>query len=496
MSTHTDILIIGAGLSGIGTASHLSARFPGKSIAILERRERVGGTWDLFRYPGIRSDADMFSFGYEFRPWTDTKVLADGDSIRDYIEGSARDHGVMDAIEFNTRTTSVSWSSNDARWTVDAVDEKTGEESVRTASFLINCAGYYDHDEAHDPSFPGSERFRGEIVHPQFWPEGLDYAGKKVVVIGSGATAVTVVPAMAGVAEHVTMLQRSPSYVIALPANDAISGVLNRFLSERTVYRFGRWRNIAINRALYLACRRWPKAMRKLLLAQVRRRIGPDVDMAHFTPRYDPWDERLCAVPDGDLFDVLRDGSASVVTDTIETFTETGIRLSSGAELEADIIVTATGLKLQMLGGVDMQVDGEPKAFSDQLTYKATLIEGIPNFGWIFGYTNAPWTLKSDIAAGYLCELLAHMDANGHDSVVPRDRDGSALDDGMLDMLQSGYVQRGKDLMPRQGTGGPWQVRMHYGKDKAMLAAPVDDGNLQFGSVAASGSKPRISAVA
>ncbi len=486
MSTHVDVLIIGAGLSGVGTAAHLRRAFPERSLAIVERRERVGGTWDLFRYPGIRSDADMYSFGFAFRPWKDSKVLADGPAIRDYIEQTAADAGVLDLIRFGTRTTAASWSSEDAGWTVTVEDVASGRTEEITCSFLVSCTGYYDQDGGHAPTFPGQERFGGQIVHPQHWPEDLDHTGRRVVVIGSGATAVTLVPAMAGQAEHVTMLQRSPSYVISLPAEDKISGLLGRVLSDATVYRLGRARNIALNRAIYLACRRWPEASRKALLASVRRQVGPDVDMRHFTPRYMPWDERLCAVPDGDLFAVLRDGSASVVTDTIETFTETGIRLTSGQELEADVIVTATGLELQMLGGIDLVVDGEQRDFSRQMTYKATLIEGVPNFGWVFGYTNAPWTLKSDIAAGYLVRLLRHLDEHGHDYAVPRDHGGHALDDGMLDTLQSGYVQRAKGLMPRQGRSGPWQVRMHYGKDKRMLLSdPVDDGNLQFGSARA-----------
>ncbi|MDX6276741.1 MAG: monooxygenase [Nocardioidaceae bacterium] len=482
MSTqHFDVLIIGAGLSGIGTACQVTNDHPGKSIAILERREQLGGTWDLFRYPGVRSDADMFTFGYEFRPWHETTVLASGSSIRQYIADTAAEYGLDEKIYYGLKTVSADWSSVDAQWSVTAVREATGETVTYTCGFLISCTGYYDYDSGYLPSFPGVERFKGCQVHPQFWPEDLDYSGKKVVVIGSGATAVTLVPSMAGDAAHVTMLQRSPSYIFSIPGLDKISEVLGKFLPNKQVYAFARWRNIAIQRGLYLACRRWPKAMRSLLLGRVRRAVGPDFDMAHFTPSYMPWDERLCAVPDGDLFAALACGDASVITDHIETFNEKGIRLKSGQELEADIIVTATGLQIQMLGGMKLSVDGEARELRDQLTYKGVLIENVPNLAWIFGYTNAPWTLKSDIAAKYLNRLFRHMDATGRTVAIPRDMSGSALEMGMLDQLQSGYVQRGKDVMPRQGSTNPWKVLMHYGQDsKLLLEDPVDDGLLQF----------------
>lgn len=483
MRTHVDTLIIGAGLSGIGTACHLSKTFPTRSMAILERRERVGGTWDLFRYPGIRSDSDMLTFGYAFRPWLDLKVLADGSSIRQYVEDTAAEYGVLDKVQFGVKVLTAEWSSADELWTVTSVHEATGETRAVTASFLISCTGYYSHDEGYLPEFAGINDFSGQVVHPQCWPEGLDYSGKKVVVIGSGATAVTLVPVMSEDAAHTTMLQRSPSYVFSIPSYDKISEVLGKFLPQSAVYRFGRWRNIGIQRGIYLASRRWPKAMRRFLLSQAEKKLGPGIDMAHFTPSYMPWDERLCAVPNGNLFTALREGRASIVTDHIDTFTEKGIRLQSGKELEADLVVTATGLNIQMLGAIRLVVDGEERRFEDQLTYKATLIEGIPNFGWVFGYTNAPWTLKSDIAASYLCRLLAHMEENGHTVVVPRDTDGQSLDIGMLDGLQSGYVQRAKDVLPRQGKSGPWQVRMHYGQDKGLLLEqPVADRHLQFSS--------------
>ena len=478
---HYDVLIIGAGLSGIGTACHLSREHPDKTIAILERRERLGGTWDLFTYPGIRSDSDMFTFGYDFRPWHDLKVLADGPSIRQYIADTAAEYGVDEKIHYRLKIVSADWSSTESRWSVTALHEATGESTSYTCGFLISCTGYYSYDTGYLPTFPGVERFAGQCVHPQHWPADLDYTDKRVVVIGSGATAVTLVPSMAGETEHITMLQRSPSYVFSLPAVDKISQALGKVLPARQVFAFARWRNIAIQRGLYLACRRWPRAMRRFLLSQVRRKVGRDFDMRHFTPAYLPWDERLCAVPDGDLFKVLRSGAASIVTDRIETFTEKGILLESGQELEADLVVTATGLQVEMLGGMRLSVDGVAKPLHEQLTYKGVLVESVPNLAWIFGYTNAPWTLKSDIAGRYLCRLFKHMDDHGHLVATPRDADDSALEMGMLDQLRSGYVQRAKDTLPRQGSKNPWKVLMHYGQDsKLLLEDAVDDGLLEF----------------
>ena len=480
-ASHFDVLIIGAGLSGIGTAFQVSAEHPHKTIAVLERRERLGGTWDLFRYPGIRSDSDMYSFGFKFRPWQDLKVLADGPSIRQYIADTAVEYGIDDKIHYGVKIVNADWSTAQGRWTVTALHEATGEVRTFTCGYLISCTGYYNYDAGYLPTFPGADEFLGRCIHPQHWPEDLDYTGKKIVVIGSGATAVTLVPTMAGTAEHVTMLQRSPSYIFSLPAFDKISEALGRFLPENWVYGLARKRNIAVQRYLYLACRRWPSQMRRFLLWQVRRQVGPNVDMSHFTPTYMPWDERLCAVPDGDLFKAVASGHASIVTDQIETFTEKGILLKSGHELEADIIVTATGLDIQMLGGMELSVDGEVRKLRDQMTYKGVLVQNIPNLAWVFGYTNAPWTLKSDISGAYLCRLFKHMDAHGHTVATPRDHENSALDIGMLDQLQSGYVQRAKHTLPRQGSKYPWQVLMNYGKDSTMLLHdPVDDHLLQF----------------
>ena len=478
---HFDVLIIGAGLSGIGTACHLQAELPHMTVGVLERRERVGGTWDLFRYPGIRSDSDMYTFGYKFRPWMDVKVLADGPSIQQYIADTAAEYGIDDKIHYGLKVLTAEWSSPEGRWTVTAQHEATRETRTYTCCYLISCTGYYNHDAGYLPKFPGADRFKGTSVHPQFWPEDLDYAGKKVVVIGSGATAVTLIPAMADDAEHITMLQRSPSYIFTLPAVDKISGFLDRFLPTKWVYGLARKRNIAVQRRLYQACRRWPTQMRQILLWLVRKQVGPSVDMSHFTPSYMPWDERLCAVPNGDLFKVLKSGRASVVTDEIDTITENGSPLKSGREVDADIIVTATGLNVQMLGGMQLFVDGQPRELQDQMTYKAVLVEDIPNLAWIVGYTNASWTLKSDIAARYLCRLFEHMAANGHTVATPHDIENSRLDVGMFDQLNSGYVPRAKHTLPRQGSTHPWKVLMDYEQDtKMLLDDPVDDGLLEF----------------
>ncbi|MER7706382.1 NAD(P)/FAD-dependent oxidoreductase [Kitasatospora sp. NPDC097605] len=480
-ANHATVLIIGAGISGIGVACRLRREFPDRDFAILERRDAIGGTWDLFRYPGVRSDSDMFSFGYEFRPWDGLKVLADGASIRDYVTATAREYGVDEAIHHGLRVLAADWSSERQRWTVTALHEASGETRTWTCSFLVTCTGYYDYDRGHLPEFPGAQEFRGTRIHPQHWPEDFDHAGKKVVVIGSGATAVTLVPAMAGTAAHVTMLQRSPSYVFSVPSIDRIAAWQQRFLAAPLVHRMTRRRAIGAQRAVFKASRRFPRAVRRLLLAGVRRGVGPGVDMAHFSPRYAPWDERLCAVPDGDLFKVLREGRASVVTDTVETFTATGIRLASGRELEADVIVTATGLNLQALGGASISVDGEVRELHDGCTYKSVMLAGIPNLAWVFGYTNASWTLKVDLASGYLVRLLRHMDATGRTVAVPVGRATDATDAGVVDALSSGYVRRAKDIMPRQGRAFPWRMVMDYKHDrKVLLRDPIEDGVLRF----------------
>ncbi|MFL6158398.1 MAG: flavin-containing monooxygenase [Marmoricola sp.] len=480
-SHHVDVLVIGAGISGIGTACRLRREHPERSIAILDRREQIGGTWDLFRYPGIRSDSDMYSMAFDFRPWQQPKLLSDAGSIRQYLHETAVEYDVERLITFGRRVRRADWSSAGARWTVEVEDLADGGTESWTCSFLVTCTGYYDYDAGYLPEFPGSADFQGQVVHPQFWPDDLDYAGKEVVVIGSGATAVTMVPAMAPSAAHVTMLQRSPTYMFKVPVRDSLAAALSKVLPESLVYRFVKWRWVTFQRVTFKACRRWPKVMRWWLLRSVRKEVGDGVDMAHFTPRYNPWDERVCAVSDGDLFAGVADGSISVVTDTIDRFTPTGIRLSSGRELPADVVVTATGLQVQMLGGFDLYVDGERRDLHDQLVYKGVLIEGVPNMVWVFGYTNASWTLKVDIAGEYLCRLLTYLDAHDKSVVVARDHGDNLLDESMLDILDSGYARRARAVVPRQGRQDPWRMEMNYKRDaQVLLTDPIADGILEF----------------
>ncbi|MBX5597388.1 NAD(P)/FAD-dependent oxidoreductase [Pseudomonas aeruginosa] len=478
---HFDTLIIGAGLSGIGTACHLKQAFPGRSLAILERRDCIGGTWDLFRYPGIRSDSDMLSYGYKFRLWDSPKVLADGASIRRYIQDTARQHGLSDKIQYGVKITSANWSSQQRLWHLSALHEASGRVQSYSCKYLLCCTGYYDHDDGFLPSFPGEEDFKGIRVHPQHWPEDLDYQGKRVVVIGSGATAATLIPAMADSTAHITMLQRSPSYIYSLPSVDKITTVLSRLMPASWARALARKRNIMLYRAVYLACQQWPQLMRRVILSHVRRQVGPNTDMRHFTPSYMPWDERLCAVPDGDLFKAIRSGKASVETGHIERFTENGVLLKSGRELPADIIVTATGLKLQPLGGIALSVDGEPCPVGERMTYKGVLLENLPNLAWVFGYTNISWTLKLHLSAQYLCRLFRYMEQNGFDVVTPHDNNDSALGNSIMSSLKSGYLTRDQHLLPRQGKAYPWQVFMHYGRDRKMLAKDgIEDGRLEF----------------
>ncbi|TJY63281.1 NAD(P)/FAD-dependent oxidoreductase [Sinimarinibacterium sp. CAU 1509] len=482
MQSDYDVLIVGAGLSGIGMACHLAIDCPGKRVAILERRKAIGGTWDLFRYPGIRSDSDMFTFGYKFRPWHALKVLADGESIRNYVRDTAREYGVEQKIQFGLKITGADWSSELQHWTVTALEEETGKTRTFTSNYLVSCTGYYNYDKGYLPEFPGVERFKGRCIHPQHWPENLDYRGKRVVVIGSGATAVTLVPAMAADAAHVTMLQRSPSYVFSVPGSDKSLKALIRFLPEHWVYSFARRRNMFLQRTLFKAAKRWPDKVRSWLLNNVRKQVGESVDMRHFTPAYKPWDERLCAVPDADLFKVIKAGKASVVTDHIETFTEKGILLTSGQELEADIIVTATGLQIQVFGGVDLRVDGQLQKTGELMTYKGTLMQDVPNMAWIIGYTNASWTLKADIASEYFCRLLNFMDQHGYAVATARAPSGEVQQaESIMGSLSSGYVRRGDSVLPRQGRNLPWRVLNNYVRDRPMLLEqPIDDGLLEF----------------
>jgi cation diffusion facilitator CzcD-associated flavoprotein CzcO len=478
---HVDVLIVGAGVSGIGAACHLTRECPDRSYLILERRARLGGTWDLFRYPGVRSDSDMFTFGYRFRPWNQTKVLASGPVIQQYLADTAAEYGVDEHIRYGMQVLTAGWSTAQGRWTVEVRDASTRRRKKFTADFLVACTGYYDYDEGHRPTFAGEADFRGPIVHPQHWPEDLDHRGKKVVVIGSGATAVTLVPALAETARHVTMLQRSPTYILSLPAEDKISERLRRVLPDSVVFKLARRRNIALQRATYRLARSQPGVVRNLVLRGAQRQLAGAADLTHFTPRYNPWDQRLCIVPDGDLFKAIRSGRADVVTDRIDRFTPSGIRLVSGAELEADIIVTATGLNVQMMGGAEIEVDGKPLSLSDALTYKSVMLEGVPNATLVFGYPNASWTLKADLACEYTCRLLNHMAAHGYDQVVAR---ATAADRGtgsVLDALNSGYVRRAADRLPRQGSRAPWLVHNDYVRDVPVLRhAPIDDGVLRF----------------
>jgi cation diffusion facilitator CzcD-associated flavoprotein CzcO len=471
---HVDVLIVGAGLSGIGAACHLQTNCPGKSYAILEARDRIGGTWDLFRYPGIRSDSDMYTLGYSFRPWREDKSIADGSSILEYVRQTAKEHAIEQKIRFDHRVMRAEWSTEDARWTVEATRGDTEETVSMTASFLLTCSGYYRYDEGYTPDFPGTERFAGRIVHPQHWSENVDYAGKRVVVIGSGATAVTLVPAMARSAAHVTMLQRSPSYIVSLPAEDPIGKQLHRFLPAKVSAPILRWKNVLLTMGSFQLSRRRPGLMRRLVRKGLQRQLpaGYDID-THFNPNYDPWDQRLCLVPNGDLFEAISDGSASVVTDHIETFTEKGIKLVSGSELEADLVVTATGLNLLALGGIEIAVDGRGVTLSETMSYKGMMLSGVPNFAFAVGYTNASWTLKCDLTCEYVCRLLNHMDKLGHKQCVPYNRDPSVRELPFLD-FSSGYVQRSIDKFPKQGSKAPWRLHQNYA---------LDIFNLKFGSL-------------
>lgn len=475
-----DVLIVGAGLSGIGAAVHLSKRCPDKTVAIVEGRERLGGTWDLFRYPGIRSDSDMYTLGFNFKPWTSRQAIADGPNIMEYLHETVEENGLSAKIRFQQKVVKASWSSEKAEWLVDLA-HGDGSTSELRCNFLFMCSGYYSYDEVHDPEFIGREDFDGQIIHPQFWPEDLEYAGKKVVVIGSGATAVTVVPAMAETAGHVTMLQRSPTYVGSVPGENKFALALRKFLPSKAAYLITRWRNVLMQMFTFNLARKRPKLVRKKLLDMVREELGPDYDMTHFTPRYNPWDERLCAVPDSDLFNVIRTGKASVVTDHIDRFTKEGILLKSGETLNADIIVTATGLKLLTGGSANFDIDGKSVNFGETINYKGVMFSGVPNLGMTFGYTNSSWTLKADLTSEYVCRLINFMDRKGFDSATPTlPADGSIQPEAMLD-FSSGYVQRAIKELPKQGQKKPWRLNQNYPKDIINLRhKAIDDGALVF----------------
>jgi monooxygenase len=478
---HFDVLIVGAGISGIGVACHLKKNCPNKTFAILERRQAMGGTWDLFRYPGIRSDSDMSTFGYKFKPWTASKALADGASILSYLSDTAQENDIPKHINFQRHVKKTSWSSKQKLWTLTVYNEVTLQVEEWTANFLIGCTGYYNYDKGYSPDFQDRDKFKGQIIHPQHWPENLDYSGKRVVVIGSGATAVTLVPAMADQAEHVTMLQRSPTYIVTVPAIDAFYDGLKKVLPSKLAYKVIRGRNIGLQKAIYEICLAQPKMMRKFILGNVKKQVGKNVDMRHFTPRYNPWEERLCAVPDGDFFKAIKKGRASVETDHIERFTEDGILLKSGKTLKADIIVSATGLNLQMLGGTEVEVDDHIVNPNDCMLYQSVLVERLPNTALIIGYTNASWTLKVDIAAEYVCRLLNFMDQKGYQTVTPHDDEGCKTEDTVMGSLTAGYIARSAKSLPRQGSKAPWRMLNNYLVDRGNLRkSSFNDGFLRF----------------
>ena len=484
-TTHFDVLIVGAGISGIGTACHLQAECPDKTFLLLEGREDFGGTWDLFRYPGIRSDSDMHTLGYSFKPWTQAKAIADGPSIKKYLGETIHEHGLREHIKFQRLVQSASWSSENNRWTLEVTHKDSGARETYTCSFLSMCSGYYSYKGGHTPEFAGRDDFSGTIVHPQAWPENFDYAGKRVVVIGSGATAMTLVPSMADEAGHVTMLQRSPTYVVSRPDQDWIANTLRRFLPDKLAYRITRWKNIKMQSFMYRRTRTKPDKVREQLLKLVRKHLDDKTVDEHFTPRYNPWDQRLCLIPNDDLYDSINSGKASVVTDEIDRFVEGGILLKSGETLEADIIVTATGLRLVVLGDIDFSVDGEPVNFGDTWTYKAVMYSGVPNMMSTFGYINASWTLRADLVSAYLCRILGHMDRVGAVRCTPRLRpeDSAMTPRPWIDDFPAGYMQRSMHLFPKQGDRAPWTNPQDYLLErKDFREGPIDDGCLQFDS--------------
>jgi monooxygenase len=478
---HLDVLIVGAGLSGIGAGHYLQTKCPWATYAIFEARDAIGGTWDLFRYPGIRSDSDMFTLGYSFRPWDGEKSIADGASILQYIKDTAAESGIDQRIRFNHRIVTADWSTADGRWNVIAERTDTGETVEVTAGFLFSCSGYYRYDHGYLPDFEGMDRFPGPIVHPQAWPDDLEYAGKRVVVIGSGATAVTLIPSLANTAAHVTMLQRSPTYIASLPDRSPLMSVLRSVLPKPVAGRAIRWALALTTQGSYFASKRWPGFVKRVLKQGVKRQLpkGYDVD-THFTPRYDPWDQRLCVVPNGDLFNAIRKGTASVVTDRIATFTEKGLLLESGEELDADVIITATGLELLFLGGISVSVDGDDVDIASRLTYKGMMLEGVPNLAIAVGYTNASWTLKCDLTCDYVTRLVNHMHDTGLRQCTPVNSDASVTAEPLLG-LSSGYVQRAAGRFPKQGSRLPWQVHQSYLRDyRALKLKSIEDEAMVF----------------
>ena len=483
-SEYVDVVVVGAGLSGIGAGYHLQTMSPDRSYVILEGRESLGGTWDLFRYPGVRSDSDMHTLGFSFKPWTEAKSIADGPSILKYLKQTVAQFGIDKHIRYGQLVTKAQWSTDDALWTVTSTNKATGAINTYTCSFLFMCSGYYSYKKGHTPEFTGRERFKGTIVHPQEWPTDLDYAGKRVVVIGSGATAVTIVPSMADKAAHVTMLQRSPTYMVSRPDHDVLANRMRKVLPPKVAYNLTRFKNTWRQQLVYNKTRTDPNKVKQLLLGGIKMELGADYDIAkHFTPAYNPWDQRLCLVPNGDLFKSMRKGKASVVTDHITSFTETGIQLASGEHLDADIIVTATGLELVTLGEMDFFVDGNQVDFAKTWTYKGFAYSDIPNLASTFGYINASWTLRSDLTAEYVCRLLNHMRKRGVVQCTPRlrEQDHNMQERPWIDGFSSGYMQRMMHRMPRQGDHEPWINPQNYRRDKKMFKhSPIDDGVMQF----------------
>ena len=483
-SEHVDVVVVGAGLSGIGAGYHLQTISPDRSYVILEGRDSLGGTWDLFKYPGIRSDSDMHTLGFSFKPWTEAKSIADGPSILQYLKQTVAQFGIDKHIRYGQLVTKAQWSTDDAQWTVTSTNKATGASNTITCSFLFMCSGYYSYKKGHTPEFAGRERFKGLVIHPQEWPTDLDYAGKRVVVIGSGATAVTIVPSMADKAAHVTMLQRSPTYMVSRPDHDVLANRLRKVLPPKMAYNLTRFKNTWRQQLVYNKTRTDPNKVKQLLLGGIQLELGADYDIAkHFTPNYNPWDQRLCLVPNGDFFKSMREGKASVVTDHITSFTETGIQLASGEHLDADIIITATGLELVTLGEMDFFVDGNQVDFAKTWTYKGFAYSDIPNLASTFGYINASWTLRSDLTAEYVCRLLNHMRRKGVAQCTPRlrEQDRSMKERPWIDGFSSGYMQRMMHRMPRQGDHEPWINPQNYRRDKKMFKhSPIDDGVMQF----------------
>jgi cation diffusion facilitator CzcD-associated flavoprotein CzcO len=479
-----DVVIVGAGLSGIGAAWHLQDQCPGKSYVILEGRESMGGTWDIFRYPGIRSDSDMYTLGYNFKPWLESKAIADGPSILNYIRETAAENEIDRNIRYGHAVIRATWSSDDAAWTIEAQCKEKGDSAVIRCNTILMCSGYYSYESGHTPAFRGRERFGGEVVHPQQWPENIDYRDKKVVVIGSGATAVTLIPELAEEARHVVMLQRSPTYMVSAPDEDRIANFLRKILPQKTAYAITRWKNIRFQQMVYRRTRNAPEKVKKQLLKMLRKELRSDYDIEkHLTPSYDPWDQRLCLVPNSDFFAAINSGKASIVTDHIDTFTEKGILLKSGEELDADIIITATGLDLLVLGGMEIIVDGEPVDISKTFSYKAMMFSGVPNLVSTFGYINASWTLRADLTAEYFCRLINHMDATGYSQCTPRigDQDADMPERDWITAFSSGYMQRAMHMLPKQGDREPWLNTQNYDLDKKLIRGEaIDDGVLAF----------------